>query len=48
MQEYSCSEADKIKYSKHIIQNVFPFMKGSNDNQLMEKEIDAKVKGSLF
>ncbi|XP_076895110.1 lysine-specific demethylase JMJ26-like [Bidens hawaiensis] len=46
MQGYAaCSELDRIKYSKQIIQKVFPIVTRLNEDQLMEKEIEAKVKG---
>ncbi|KAK9068351.1 hypothetical protein SSX86_012462 [Deinandra increscens subsp. villosa] len=45
MQGYSCSEPNKIKYSKQIIQKVFPLVRRLNEDQLKEKEIEAKVKG---
>nr|XP_043621990.1 lysine-specific demethylase JMJ25-like [Erigeron canadensis] len=42
---YSCSEHDKVNYAKHIFQKVFPLVTSLNNEQLMEKEIEAKVKG---
>ncbi|KAI3677352.1 hypothetical protein L1987_86978 [Smallanthus sonchifolius] len=45
LEGYSCSQPDKIKYSKQILQKVFPLVTTLNEDQLMEKEIEAKVKG---
>ncbi|KAK9068352.1 hypothetical protein SSX86_012463 [Deinandra increscens subsp. villosa] len=45
MQGYSCSEPDKVKYSKQILRKVYPLVKRLNADQLKEKEIEAKVKG---
>ncbi|KAJ0519653.1 lysine-specific demethylase JMJ25 isoform X2 [Helianthus annuus] len=42
---YTCSEPDKIKHSKQILHKVLPFATKLNQDQLMEKEIEAKVKG---
>ncbi|KAJ0512223.1 putative transcription factor C2H2 family [Helianthus annuus] len=42
---YSCSEPDKIKHSKQILHKVLPFVTKLNQHQLMEKEIEAKLKG---
>ncbi|KAJ0693155.1 putative transcription factor C2H2 family [Helianthus annuus] len=44
-QGYSCSEPNKIKYSKQIIYKVFPLVTRLNEDQLTEKEIEAKLKG---
>lgn len=45
---YSCSEPDKIRHSTHILQQVFPLVMKLNEQQEVEKEIEAKVKGNLF
>ncbi|XP_076956580.1 lysine-specific demethylase JMJ26-like [Bidens hawaiensis] len=42
---YSCAEPNKIKNSKQILQKVFPLVTKLNEDQLMEKELEAKVKG---
>ncbi|KAK1426058.1 hypothetical protein QVD17_14726 [Tagetes erecta] len=45
MQAYSCSQSNKIKYSKHILQKLFPLLTTMHQEQMMEKEIEAKLKG---
>lgn len=45
MHGYSCSNPDKIVYSKHIIHKVFPIAKILNEEQQLEKTIEAKIKG---
>ncbi|KAL4560201.1 hypothetical protein LXL04_032350 [Taraxacum kok-saghyz] len=45
IQGYSCSKSDKIRYSKLIIQKVLPFVRRLHEDQLMEKLIEASVKG---
>ncbi|KAJ0687648.1 putative transcription factor C2H2 family [Helianthus annuus] len=42
---YTCSEPNKVKYSKQILHKVFPLVATLNEHQLMEKEIEANVKG---
>ncbi|KAJ0877591.1 putative transcription factor & chromatin remodeling &Metalloenzymes JmjC family [Helianthus annuus] len=42
---YTCSEPNKVKYSKQILHKVFPLVATLNEHQLMEKEIEAEVKG---
>ncbi|KAJ0510822.1 hypothetical protein HanIR_Chr11g0545001 [Helianthus annuus] len=45
MQGYSCSEPNKIKYAKQTQYKVFPLVTRLNEDQLMEKEIEVKLKG---
>nr|XP_043610488.1 lysine-specific demethylase JMJ25-like [Erigeron canadensis] len=45
LQGYFCSEPDKLRYSKHMLQKIFHLVTYLDEEQLMEKEIDAKVKG---
>ncbi|GJX26182.1 lysine-specific demethylase JMJ25-like protein isoform X2 [Tanacetum coccineum] len=47
IKRYSCSEPDKIRHSTHILQQVFPLVMNLNEQQQVEKEIEAKVKGLL-
>nr|GEW05472.1 lysine-specific demethylase JMJ25-like isoform X2 [Tanacetum cinerariifolium] len=47
IKRYSCFEPDKIRHSTHILQQVFPLVMNLNEQQQVEKEIEAKVKGLL-
>ncbi|XP_076900082.1 lysine-specific demethylase JMJ26-like [Bidens hawaiensis] len=46
MQAYSCSESNKINYSKQILHKVFPLVKTLNEDQMIEEDIEAKLKGA--
>ncbi|KAA8531269.1 hypothetical protein F0562_005972 [Nyssa sinensis] len=39
------SDNDKVKYSKYILQSLLPFLKRFNEEQMMEKELEAKIQG---
>ncbi|XP_076911787.1 lysine-specific demethylase JMJ26-like [Bidens hawaiensis] len=45
-QAYSCSEYNKINYSKQILHKVFPLVKTLNEDQMIEEDIEAKLKGA--
>lgn len=42
------SKEEKVKHSKYIVQLLLPFLKQINEDQRMEKEIEARTKGAFF
>ena len=42
------SEEEKIEHSKFILQILLPFLRRFNAEQVMEKEIEAKIRGSII
>nr|XP_043628897.1 lysine-specific demethylase JMJ25-like [Erigeron canadensis] len=46
MQGYSCSDSDKVQYSKQLLQKVFPLLKSLNEEFQIDNEMEAKIKGS--
>lgn len=42
------SEEEKVRHSKYIVQVLLPFLKQINEDQRMEKEIEARTKGAFF
>ncbi|XP_071912794.1 lysine-specific demethylase JMJ27-like isoform X1 [Coffea arabica] len=42
--ELEFSAAEKVEYSKYILQLLLPYLKQLNEEQMMEKEIEAKLK----
>ncbi|XP_028065265.1 uncharacterized protein LOC114268310 isoform X6 [Camellia sinensis] len=43
--EWNISYDDRIRHGKHLLHALLPFLKQFNQEQLMEKEIEAKVQG---
>nr|XP_043629370.1 lysine-specific demethylase JMJ25-like [Erigeron canadensis] len=43
---YSCSEPDKIQYSKQLLQQVYPLLKKLYEESQIENEIEAEIKAS--
>ncbi|KAL7163015.1 hypothetical protein ACSBR2_039170 [Camellia fascicularis] len=43
--EWNISYDDRIRHGKHLLHALLPFLKQLNQEQLMEKEIEAKVQG---
>ncbi|XP_071912894.1 lysine-specific demethylase JMJ27 isoform X6 [Coffea arabica] len=46
--ELEFSAVEKMEYSKYILQLLLPFLKQVNEEQMMEKRIEAKLKGVLI
>jgi lysine-specific demethylase 3 len=42
------SEEEKVQASKFILQSLLPHLKGINDEQVAEKEVEAKIYGTFF
>ena len=42
------SAAEKVEYAKYILQLLLPYLKQLNEEQMMEKEIEAKLKCTLM
>jgi lysine-specific demethylase 3 len=42
------SEEEKVQASKFILQSLLPHLKGINDEQVAEKEVEAKIYGLKF
>lgn len=41
------SKDEKIQCSKYIVQRLLPHLKEINDEQIAEKEVEAKISGTL-
>lgn len=42
------SDEEKIQYSKYMLQMLLPFLKQLHAEQLVEKEMEAKIQGIFF
>ena len=38
---------EKLKHSRYLLQAVLPFLKQFNQEQMLEKEIEAKIQGTF-
>ena len=41
------SDEEKFKHSRYLLQAVVPFLKQFNQEQMLEKEIEAKIQGTF-
>lgn len=46
--DFKVSEEEKIKHTKKMLMIVLPFLKKFNQEQIIEKEIEAKIQGIIL
>jgi hypothetical protein len=46
--ELNASEYEEIECYKYVLQTILPFLRRINDEQMIEKEMEAKIQGIFF